>query len=79
MRILRKLLEFNYNRENKMGETEEIVVKSIEAHVYKLSEEEQDDFAHCVHRIQFLIDDFGYPAQLALAWIGAKIAAKEEE
>jgi hypothetical protein len=53
-------------------------VKAIEAEVYKLSEKDKRSFDYCINEIEFLLSTFEMTAQLAVAMVGAKLAADEE-
>jgi hypothetical protein len=60
-----------------MNEIDQVIIKAIEAQVYKLSKEDQKRFDYCVKEIEYLLLTFEMAAQLAVAIIGAKLAAEE--
>jgi hypothetical protein len=67
----------NPNLENKMREQDQIIIQAIQAEIDKLDEGQQEDCYKCYHDMDVMLSKYGLPAQLALALLGARIAAEE--
>lgn len=61
-----------------MGETDDIIINAIWAQIYKLNKEEQTNFDYCVKELEHFLQTYDMAAQLAIALVGARLAAYEE-
>jgi hypothetical protein len=66
-------------KEKIVNEIDQVIIKAIEAQVYKLSAKEHLNFNYCVKEMTAMLLKYEMAAQLAIAYLGAKLAAEENE